>query len=359
MKATMHNRLIRWATVVLLASGVVGQVSGANSEAANRASAAAPNQTVAAPNAPASPSKNFYDMNVLDRNVILDEIEKQDLPAIFQAMLDAKRVDHDPTKQMALQTVFVGAFRTKRPSAEFMEQMGAFLANSSNLKSERDLVIGALGAAATKETVDLLLKIATTSPDPTLRKLAGAYSGAGLPGGAGEKLSPSLEKVWRESNDPKLLISVAGTMAEIGTPSGIELLLSAALATDDKDKTRKIAAQGAMKRIFLDNAVPPLAARLVGQPPTSETVKLVAPILVRIGNDAAGQAVVKWLQNTRENVAPFIEDLIVQYSSGPAMSAAWTAALKPAVKFRNEKNREAIRAALAAQRAGGAQGSVP
>ena len=106
-----------------------------------------------------------------------------------------------------------------------------------------------------------------------------------------------------------------------------------------------------MKRIFLDNAVPPLAARLVGQPPTSETAKLVTPILVRIGNDTAGQAVVKWLQNTRENVAPFIEELIVQHSSGPAMSAVWTAALEPTVKFRNEKNREAIRAAFAVSKA--------
>jgi hypothetical protein len=34
------------------------------------------------------------------------------------------------------------------------------------------------------------------------------------------------------------------------------------------------------------------------------------------------------------------------------MLAAWTAALDPAVSFRNEQNREAIRAGLAAYRAG-------
>jgi hypothetical protein len=141
-------------------------------------------------------------------------------------------------------------------------------------------------------------------------------------------------------------------MAKIGGPSGVELLLSAALAENGIDDARKLAAQSALRDVYKANAVPPLATRLVDQSPASDTTKLVAPILVKIGDVTAGKAVVSWLRGLDSNAAPLIRDLIVQRTTNPAMSAAWTAALDPAEPFRNEQNREAIRAGLDERKAG-------
>ena len=297
----------------------------------------------------ANPERKFANMGVLERNAILMEIAKQELPAIFQAMLDAQRSEHDPMKQMGLQTVLAGALKQKTPSPEFLEQLRAFVTNGSNLKFERDLVFGALGSAATPETVKLLAQLATTSPDQKISQAAtGSLGTVGEGMGGGEKLSPTLEQVWRESSDPKLLLGAASSMAKIGAPSSIELLLPEALAIDEANKARIDTARNALQGVYRPDAVPPLADRLANQPSTGATAKLVAPILVKIGDAAAGKAVVSWLQSRDENAGALIQDLTVHRTRSEQMLSAWAAALDPAVPFQNEQNREAIRTGLAA-----------
>jgi len=304
-------------------------------------------------NAPVSPQKKFKDMGVLEEMAIMAEIRKQDLPAIFQAMLDANRVEHDDLKQMHLQTVFANALRRKKPSPEFMEQMYGFIANrAANSDFERHLLIGALNEAATKETVDLLLRVANAAPNPEMRGAAAALSGVASSSLNGPELSPMLERTWRETGNPTLLTSTSTAMAKIGTPSGIELLLTAALATDDRDKARQQAAYDALKEARRPSAVPPLAARLANQPPTSDAVKLVAPILAANSAPGAQQALVDWLRDRPENAASLVHDLIRQRILGDPFESAWATALDPAVPFRNEENRKAIREALDAYRAG-------
>ncbi len=291
-------------------------------------------------------------MGVLERSAILDEIAKQDLPAIFQAMLDAKRVEQDSMKRMDLQTTFSNAFLRKKPSPEFQEQMYEFVTNSANLKFERDLLIGALEGAATKESVELLLRIANNAPDLETRQSAATLSGVGTLGHDGPELSPILERTWRETGDATLIRSTAAAMAKMGRPSGVELLLSAALATEDRDKERAIAAKAALLKVYQREAVPPLAARLAGQPPTSDAVKLVAPILAGTNGTEGQKALVEWLQSRPENAAPLVEQLFLRNIRTDPFESAWSTALDPAVPFKNEENRKAIREALDAYRAG-------
>ena len=315
------------------------------------APAAAPSPTKATPST-ASPKKKFADMGVLEEKAIVDEIRKQDLPAIFQAMLDAERVEHDDLKQMHLKTTFAGALMLKKPSPEFLEQLYGFVTNSANLKFERDLLIGALEGAATKESVELLLRIANNAPDLETRQSAAALAGVGAGGRGGPELSPMLERTWRETSNPTLLRSTASSMARIGAPSGIELLLSAALATEDRDKERAIAAKAALLKVYQREAVPPLAARLAGQPPTSDAVKLVAPILAGTNGTEGQKVLVEWLQSRPENAAPLVEQLFLRNIRTDPFESAWSTALEPAVPFKNEENRKAIREALDAYRAG-------
>ncbi len=315
------------------------------------APAAAPSPTKAAPST-ASPKKKFADMGVLEESAIMDEIAKQDLPAIFKAMLDAKRVEHDSMKQMDIRETLAGALKRKKPHPEFLEQMYEFITNSANSDFERKLLVGALESAATKETVDLLVRVANTSTEKEIKDMASTLSGVGSNNLSNPEVLPVLERTWRETSNPILLRSTASGMAKIGTPSGIELLISAALATGDQDKARWVAAQSALQKVFKRSAVPPLAARLADQPPTSEAVMLVAPILARIGDATASKALVDWLQGRPENAAPIIHDLIRQRWLDDPFQSAWPAALDPAVPFKNEENRKAIREALDAYRAG-------
>lgn len=307
---------------------------------------------VAPSNFSGSPQKKFDDMDVLGRIAIKDEIAKQDLPAIFKAMLDADRVEHDDLKQMHLQTTFSNALSMKKPTPEFLEELYGFITNGANSEFERQLLIGALEGSGTKEAVDLLIRVASTATDKKIKTSAAALAGVGAGGRGGPELSPMLERTWRETSNPTLIRSTASAMAEIGTPSGIDLLLSAALGTDERDKERQIAAQAALLKVYQRDAVPPLAARLANQPPTSEVVKLVAPILARTNGPAGQEALVSWLQSRSENAAPLVHDLIRQQIRTDPLESAWAKALDPAVSFSNEENRKAIREALDAYRAG-------
>jgi hypothetical protein len=278
-------------------------------------------------------------MGVLEQEAVMDEIAKKDLPAIVQAMLDAERVEHDDLKQMHLKTVLAIAIRSQKPTPEFLEQLYGFITNGANSKYERDLLIGALDGAGSKETVDLLIRIANTARDQKTRTSAATLSAMGSLGQNGSELSPILERTWRETSNATPIRSTASAVAEIGTPSGIELLLSAALATDVRDKSRHDAAMNALEKVYEREAVPPLATRLTEQPPTSEAVKLVAPILARTNGPVGQEALVNWLRSRPEDVAPLVHDLIRQQIRTDPFQSAWATSLDPAVPFENEENR--------------------
>jgi HEAT repeat protein len=325
----------------------------ASGEAPKIDPAAAQPQLAGAPVAEPNNNRKFAKMSVLERDTVLLNLEKQDLASIFQAMLDAERVEHDDLKQMHLQTTFSEALKLKNPTPEFLEKIRLFLSDESNSEFERDLVFGALGEASTPETVKLLAELAKSSPSESVRDAAsGSLGTVGSRGGGGSKLSPTLDKVWSDSSDEVLLASVALSMVEIGTRDSVELLLSSALETTGKDKVRMETAKSVLRKVHSKEAVPPLAARLQNQSTTSAPAMLVAPILVRIGDDAASIAVVNWLKDQSEVATPLIKNLVLQQTRSDTMLNAWEAALLPAVPFRNEKNREAIRVGLAEYRAG-------
>jgi len=107
-------------------------------------------------------------MSNRDRNAIKEEIGKEDFVSIFQAFVDARRVENDPMKQGDLQSLLAYAMRQKTPPPEFFAQVKAFIADDSNTKLERGMTIGILALAATKESTDLLIYEATSQKDKEL-----------------------------------------------------------------------------------------------------------------------------------------------------------------------------------------------
>ena len=167
-----------------------------------------------------------------------------------------------------------------------------------------------------------------------------------------ESLAPTFEQAWREAGpgSDDLLHSVGSSMARVGAPSSIEMLLTAALAPAGQDDMRKQAARDALTgtTILNDHAVPTLAARLSNDAPTNEASQLAGNILFKMQGPVANQALVAWMENADVSAAP----LALELATNGQSPEIWQAALNPAVPFRSEQNRLAIRQGLVAYHAG-------
>jgi len=196
----------------------------------------------------------------------------------------------------------------------------------------------------------MLLDLAATLPQPDLQDAAIA-SLASLGGlGNHEDLAPTLNQAWRTSGNTnlKLLRNVSFAMAQVGAASSIELLLSSALDPSGLDESHRQAARNALASadIVNDDAVQPLAARLSNDTPTNEGSKLASATLMSMQGAPATRALLAWMQTAVSS--PFAHDLAA-HTQDPEV---WQAAMNPAVPFRSESNREAIRKGLADHKAG-------
>ncbi len=250
-------------------------------------------------------------------------------------------------------TGLTGEIRARTPPPEFFALLRGFIEDSSNSKLERQILIGGVGEAATKQTVEFFINLRQTATDPEVRGWAlGGLAGIGRVGTeSGAQLVAPLEKLWRDTSDPQVLMTIANPLAEIGAASSVQFLLDAALAPPGKDDARKAAAQNALRQIDHESATPPVAALLAQSAVGSPNAKLAGDILVHIGGAAAGTALVNWLQVADDRAAPQAREW-VSNTKAPILSDIWQAATGAQFSFRSEKVREAIRTRLAERRAG-------
>jgi hypothetical protein len=316
--------------------------------------ASMPQQTsVAQPNAASAPvvagaaPRKFIDMTARESREILRQIKATDADELLRLFLDAGRIDQDPMKQSALQGRLTGALMGKKYAPDFIERMKRFVMDAANSKLERGLVTSAFASARTKEGAEFVLWVVANHTDLEVR--AGAISNIRGLGGSQPYLPAMIEPLWRESNDADLLKAVAEALAREGAPSSIELLLPAVAASDGEDDKRRMAAFWAVPKIYTANAVPALESAMKNTPPGSKMNAIALSTLGQIGDKSAARAVINWLQVADKSAAPLVADWVGRASGSGNLPAA-EAALNPAVSFRSEENREAIRAALAAQR---------
>ena len=159
-------------------------------------------------------------------------------------------------------------------------------------------------------------------------------------------MSPALERVWQNSQDPNLLASVAVAMAKVGAPAGVRLLLSSVVSETAPGDVRSSLAHAVLPEIMNRNAVPVLSELLATNPPSSVVGTVLGETLVSIGNDEAAKALINWIQNADDSATPSAYKFVLQ-TRAPATRDFWEAALNASVSFRSEKNRNAIREGLA------------
>jgi hypothetical protein len=297
----------------------------------------------------AAPTAGFGQMSFEDRARMGKEISKQDLSTMFQTWINSRRLEHDPTKQYDVGNILAESLRMRPPEPEVYAQIKAFIENTAN--PERGQVLTILGETRTRESLELLIQEATNLPAGNLKKTASALivRASNLVGDGKDKrrqdeLSPPLNSIWHVSHDKELLSSTAIAMARLGAPHSIELLLGSALGDGNQEDGRPSWARMMLiEATYKKEAVPPLAARLTNQAANTETAKLIVPTLVRIGDTTAAKVVIEWLETTNSSAEPFVSELIVRYTRTVPMLAAWKAALNPAVRFHDDRIREAIR----------------
>lgn len=157
-----------------------------------------------------------------------------------------------------------------------------------------------------------------------------------------------LPVVWRETNSPHVLPAVARAMALSGDADCVKQLL---LAVNTNDQPRADLARSVLSEIHSSTsrnfeAVPPLAVQLANHPDGPDA-KLVATALTKIVDEDASLTVLKWIENSGEDLTEFIQTLGKIRPKHRFMRAASSQALDPSVTFVFEKNRDAIRAYLA------------
>ena len=279
----------------------------------------------------------------------LTELRKQDHADIFQAWIDADRVDHDAMKHGILVTTLTSAMADRPPSPEFLAQLEAFVNDSSNTFLDRQIILGVLGDVQRPETVDLLMKQSANTSSPELKNSAlASLATTGMMNDQDESLAPKFEQAWRSTTNADQLRSTARALAQLGATSSMELLLTAALAPAGKDDAHRQAARYVLASTIIqnDHAVPPLAARLSVETPTDEASRLAGGVLSRMVGDVSNRALLIWMQKASA-AAPVARALALSTQS-PAL---WQAGIAPSVPFRSEQNREAIIAALATRQA--------
>lgn len=298
----------------------------------------------------ADPSRRrFIDMSARESIAIMQQIKTTDPDTLFELFLDAGRIEQDPLKQSALQGKLSLAIKAQVPSPEFMEKMKEFVMDTANSHLERGLVVSAFASAHSYEGSEFVLWAATSRTDPEMKRSAARL--IGNLGGAQPYLPPMIEPLWKKSNDTDMLNAVAKAMAREAAPSSIELLLPAASAPEGRDDARRSAAAWALKKVFRKDAVPVLAAALEDFPVGNNMNALALATLSQIGDESAAQTVINWFQDADSSASPLVAGWLAKANFKSHLKAA-EAALDPSVPFRSEDNREAIREALAAQRAG-------
>lgn len=289
----------------------------------------------------------FSEMDVLERNSLLAEIVKLPHSEIFRLWLAAGRAELDLMKQSAIGTKLGATMRLKASSPEFFTQIQAFVADPSNSVEERRRVIGILGFASTKESIELLITLASTLPDEDLRhSVISGIRGTGqmLEAQHAERLIP-LVRAWNQSSDPQLLQAVGIAMAEIGAPEGVALLLSSTSLPAGIDDVHGSVAKAALEKVYADQAVVPVAEFLRRQPAATPASALAGKILVNIGSAEAGKVLLGWLQNAEAAASSEAYEFVISTRS-PALLKVWRDTSDQSMSFRSEVVRRSIQNGL-------------
>ena len=289
--------------------------------------------------------KNYSEMSVAESIAYLKLLSDKTPHEIFEIWIMAGQ-NGDKEWHSVLGTTFSITLEKQPPDRDFQLELDQFLTNPNMPGGEKLELVSILGNAATKESTEQLLKwsrmdLGVELSNAVITALSKIGREVGQYESRAERSLP-LEREWVESHDPKMLSAVSQSMAAIGSPTAIELLLKESLIASREDSDRKTIALIALKQVSSDSATEIFAKVLKQQSSMNPTAELVSKALANIGSPAASEALVVWLQQSDDSVAPLAGQL-VSNTRTTALLKAWDTALNGRTTFRSESVEKAIR----------------
>jgi len=232
----------------------------------------------------------------------------------------------------------------QHPDARVYGQIDGFLAETGRSTENKALVIDLLSEIATPEALDILLRHTATGKSAAtyfLALLAIARIGDNRWGGGfHEELSPVLESAWvnPESSEPALLTTLAATLAKVGAPEGVDLLLQT-LTVNDNSKQKQETGQARQEAAFLavpqtrnPNAVPVLAEQFRNAYLGTPAFEVSGAALAAIGSPDAIEEIMVWAKQAPDEGARNLEAWLAQIEDDKALQAI---AAVPAESFQS------------------------
>jgi hypothetical protein len=235
------------------------------------------------------------------------------LRALWGSANQSGRLEKKSAVIGALTTVLRGQDKQSNDAA--IQQMGAWLRDTSLSSSIRSEVASILGAIQTPQSVQLLFGEYQQANNEQIREvLAREIAKTGDDRWAArfhEDLSPALETAWPAAkDDPNLAQAVALALAKVGTPSGVTLLLGevAGSATtveglSELTQPSARAAASALDTVRNPNVVPVLAAGLLGPDTSAVQQYICGSTLAAMGNADATRTLLKWASTAPDSGA--------------------------------------------------------
>lgn len=292
---------------------------------------------------------------VEERMALNDELLALTAPELFGRWIEEAHSAGDLLRLEFIAGALVFRLRdggTELPAV--VTAMMEFAELAENEPYHRWQIIATLGEAATPQTMEVLLE-AAASADADLRlwsiswiarlgdqKWAGRYH---------EELSTGLENAWSHTTDERLKESIGLSLARVGAPSAVRLLLTDVLVggrTIEEFEVRKtrsaLVAFDALSEVTNPTAVPVLAEAIRKGGDQEMTVVAAWASLSHMGLAQASAELLLWTQEALIDVGAFPNEWVLMVrdeASVPLIANAVTSGV-----FANEANRARLRESL-------------
>jgi uncharacterized protein YxeA len=251
-----------------------------------------------------------------ERNKLYNKFLQMKPSVLFNKWVDLMASSTKDFTQIGLLNRALAYQLQRHGSEDDFSIIAEYFLDSSQPLENRFQLCKILGHAATPETLKILLDFNINPAEPelkfeTLKQIISTADNR-WEGRFHEELSPLYEQEWNTNLDNlKYATAIALGIAKIGSPDGVELLLSeiinASKSTHDLAYQNDIKVQAALlaiNKIRNPRAIMVLSRGLRDQDYDDVELVICGTSLSAMGLPGATQALLTWARNAHENVTP-------------------------------------------------------
>ena len=279
---------------------------------------------------------------------------------------NAFRSEERGTEKMFFIESFLSEKLNAERESEVYNKISKVLADSKESLETKENLLVILGGAESLQALKILLDFRKVASDASLKESAataiGKMGNSRYTGDFVEELSPLLEETWRNSEDITFFPTLASTLARVGAPSGVELLISDVrkigntiqyleqwknsterFEKNDIENVKILSAAAALTKISNTHALSTLERGLGNQSPDNFELFISGAIMMNMGRPEATQAVLDWAYQREDNVSSLISLWFPEVRDLASLRVLMNAEEK---RFVNQANKDAVQEVL-------------